>query len=221
MIDTTEKVTSTTSVVNYTTSWDIYGIDWCEYDKEENIQRLLISSYKYDYSNKLQVISPTIPKDKVLQFDEESSSIKMLHEIDAIYPPTKVMWAPSPYSYHTDVFAFSGDYIRIYRLDGDSSVPIVDAILNKVSSVRFLDSQDNSPDRCSPVSSFDWNPFNTNIIAATCLDSICTIWDIDVFFLSFAYTLGSTSNFKSESTQQGNLRYCFFSKQQQYIHYMW
>lgn len=61
----------------------------------------------------------------------------MLHEIDAIYPPTKVMWAPSPYSYHTDVFAFSGDYIRIYRLDGNSSVPIVDAILNKVNAPRF------------------------------------------------------------------------------------
>ncbi|KAM7453924.1 hypothetical protein BLSTO_05325 [Blastocystis sp. subtype 1] len=159
MIDTTGETPPTKSVVNYTTPWDIYGIDWCEYDKEESIQRLLISSYKYDYCNKLQV----------LQFDEESSTIKTLHEIDAIYPPTKVMWAPSPYSYHTDVFAFSGDYIRIYRLDGNSSVPIVDAILNK----------DNSPDRCSPVSSFDWSPFNTNIIAATCLDSVCTIWDID------------------------------------------
>ncbi len=69
---------------------------------------------------------------QVLQFDERSSQIKKLHEIDAIYPPTKVMWAPNPYSYHTDVFAFSGDYIRIFRLDGDSSLPIVDAILNKV-----------------------------------------------------------------------------------------
>ena len=69
---------------------------------------------------------------QVLQFDERSSQIKKLHEIDAIYPPTKVMWAPNPYSYHTDVFAFSGDHIRIFRLDGDSSLPIVDAILNKV-----------------------------------------------------------------------------------------
>ena len=69
---------------------------------------------------------------QVLQFDERSSQIKKLHEIDAIYPPTKVMWAPNPYSYPTDVFAFSGDYIRIFRLDGDSSLPIVDAILNKV-----------------------------------------------------------------------------------------
>ena len=73
---------------------------------------------------------------QVLQFDEKSSQIKKLHEIDAIYPPTKVMWAPNPYSYRTDVFAFSGDYIRIFRLDGDSSLPIVDAILNKVVLVR-------------------------------------------------------------------------------------
>lgn len=77
---------------------------------------------------------------QVLQFDEKSSQIKKLHEIDAIYPPTKVMWAPNPYSYHSDVFAFSGDYIRIYRLDGDSSLPIVDAILNKVRVVHDVHS---------------------------------------------------------------------------------
>ena len=44
----------------------------------------------------------------------------------------------------------------------------------------MTETQDNSPDRCSPVSSFDWSAFNTQIIAAATLDSICTIWDIDM-----------------------------------------
>ena len=30
------------------------------------------------------------------------------------------------------------------------------------------------------MTAFDWNQFNTQIIGATTLDSICTIWDIDV-----------------------------------------
>lgn len=56
----------------------------------------------------------------------------MLYELNTMYPPTKVMWIPDPQRFHNDVFAFSGDYLRIYRLDGETSCPIVDAILNKV-----------------------------------------------------------------------------------------
>ena len=55
MVDQEEDSALSKSIVNYTTSWNIYGIDWCDYDKEEDIQRLLISSYKYDYTNKIQV----------------------------------------------------------------------------------------------------------------------------------------------------------------------
>lgn len=55
MVDQEEDNVLTKSIVNYTTSWNIYGIDWCDYDKEEDVQRLLISSYKYDYTNKIQV----------------------------------------------------------------------------------------------------------------------------------------------------------------------
>lgn len=62
----------------------------------------------------------------------------MLHELNTMYPPTKVMWIPDPQRFHSDVFAFSGDYLRIYRLDGETSSPIVDAILNKVVAILAI-----------------------------------------------------------------------------------
>lgn len=53
------------------------------------------------------------------------------------------------------------------------------------------------------MSSFDWNAFNTNILGATCLDSICTIWDIDVylFILSQSQVQQPISKIKAHSKE--------------------
>lgn len=69
---------------------------------------------------------------QIIDFDEISGVVTKVTDINATYPPTKVMWTPNPHIYHTDIFAYSGDYLRIYRLTEGSSIPIVDAILNKV-----------------------------------------------------------------------------------------
>ena len=42
------------------------------------------------------------------------------------------MWIPRNNGHHCDVFAYSADYLRIYKMDPYSSTPIVDSILNKV-----------------------------------------------------------------------------------------
>ena len=55
-----------------------------------------------------------------MNFNQESGIIEKLHEVNTMYPPTKVMWIPNPQSFHCDVFAFSGDYLRIYRLDNET-----------------------------------------------------------------------------------------------------
>ena len=79
------------------------------------------------------------------------------------------MWIPKVNPDHIDMFAYSADYLRVYKIDPISSSPLVDSILNK----------DTSPDRCSPVSSFDWNQINTYLVGAVSLDGICTLWNIE------------------------------------------
>lgn len=43
------------SVISYDSPWKVYSIDWCNYGKQNDCQRLLLSSYKEDYSNVIQV----------------------------------------------------------------------------------------------------------------------------------------------------------------------
>ncbi|CBK20512.2 uncharacterized protein [Blastocystis hominis] len=146
------------SIITYDTQWPVYGLSWCTYDNSDDCQRLLLSSFRPDYKNYIHI----------LNFHEREARISKLQEISVTYPPTKVMWIPRNNDSHSDVFAYSADYLRIYKMDPYSSIPIVDSILNK----------DTTPDRCSPVSSFDWSEVNTNIIGAVSLDGICTLWDI-------------------------------------------
>lgn len=89
------------------------------------------------------------------------------------------MWIPKVNPDHIDMFAYSADYLRVYKIDPISSSPLVDSILNKVSPFVRCSLQDTSPDRCSPVSSFDWNQINTYLVGAVSLDGICTLWNIE------------------------------------------
>ena len=43
------------SVISYDSPWKVYSIDWCNYGKQNDCQLLLLSSYKEDYSNVIQV----------------------------------------------------------------------------------------------------------------------------------------------------------------------
>ena len=43
------------TVVSYDAPWNIYGIDWCNYGEQSDSQRLLLSSFREDYSNAIQV----------------------------------------------------------------------------------------------------------------------------------------------------------------------
>ena len=43
------------TVVSYDAPWNIYGIDWCNYGEQSYSQRLLLSSFREDYSNAIQV----------------------------------------------------------------------------------------------------------------------------------------------------------------------
>lgn len=55
MSDQKDDVKSQTSIISYTAPWTIYGMDWCDYDVSFQRQRILLSSYKPDYSNGIQV----------------------------------------------------------------------------------------------------------------------------------------------------------------------
>ena len=43
------------SIITYDAQWPAYGLSWCSYDNSDDCQRLLLSSFRADYKNYIQV----------------------------------------------------------------------------------------------------------------------------------------------------------------------
>lgn len=84
-----------------------------------------------------------------------------------------------------DLVATAGDYLRLWRVT-DSEVR-QECMLNNVysiimyvniSSPTFILQNKNS-EFCAPLTSFDWNETDPNILGASSIDTTCTIWGLE------------------------------------------
>jgi WD repeat-containing protein 68 len=89
-----------------------------------------------------------------------------LSEFNHPYPATKIMWSPAKDSEHDSV-ATTGDYLRVWRVSEDGTVEDPPALLNNNSKSEY----------CAPLTSFDWNETDPNMIGTSSIDTTCTIWD--------------------------------------------
>jgi len=150
--------------------WTAYTLAWCRRPAEEARLKMAIGSYKEEYSNQLQIVQLT--KDTTGR-----GKFRKLCEIDHPYPPTKIMWAPSTFSYSasqadgavTDLLATTGDYLRLWTLDGNNKADMK-AILNNNKHTEY----------CAPLTGFDWSELDPSVLATCSIDTTCTIWDVTV-----------------------------------------
>lgn len=71
------------------------------------------------------------------------------------------------YNFSIDKLNYSGDYLRVWRTgDGDTRMECV------------LNNNKNS-DFCAPLTSFDWNEIDPNIVGTSSIDTTCTIWGLE------------------------------------------
>lgn len=87
--------------------------------------------------------------------------------ISQIYPSTKVMFVPDKTGCYPDLLATCGDYLRLYTLTDNGNYD------------EHTLSSYHAPDKCTPLTSFDWNPSNLSMIGIACIDTTCTIWNIE------------------------------------------
>lgn len=88
---------------------------------------------------------------------------------DHQYPPTKLMWLPNESSANKDVMATSGEYLRIYGLEGTYH-----------DQPKLLcELKNNKPEYSAPLTSFDWNIEDNQIIGTCSIDTTCTVWDLE------------------------------------------
>lgn len=108
--------------------------------------------------------------------EEESSEFVCRNTFDHPYPTTKIMWIPDTKGIYPDLLATSGDYLRIWRVGADGLTTIkmflscfnVFACVSQVSDTEtrlecLLNNNKNS-DFCAPLTSFDWNEVDPNLL---------------------------------------------------------
>jgi WD40 repeat protein len=82
---------------------------------------------------------------------------------------TKLMWCPdkAPLSATRDLLATTGDYLRIWNVSPHG--PKLEATLNNNKNSEY----------CAPLTSLDWNREDPSLLGTACIDTTCTIWDVN------------------------------------------
>uniref|UniRef100_A0A7S3AMF5 Peroxin-7 n=1 Tax=Haptolina ericina TaxID=156174 RepID=A0A7S3AMF5_9EUKA len=152
---TTESAPKRKEIYTYQAPWLIYGMNWSV--RADQRFRLAIGSFEEEYSNSVRII----------QLDEEAHQFVDNGGFEHPYPTTKIMWIPDATGARRDLLATTGDYLRLWNVNDNKSVRL-ECLLNNNKNTEF----------CAPLTSFDWNEQDPNIIGTCSIDTTCTIWDI-------------------------------------------
>lgn len=216
-------------IYKYLAPWPLYSMNWSvRPDKRfrlalgrwvvsiqaNRIRKILISSFIEEYNNKVQIIS----------LDEETSEFTAKSTFDHPYPTTKIMWIPDSKGIYTDLLATSGDYLRVWRA-GETETQLQCVLNNNKNS-----------DFCAPLTSFDWNEVDPNLVGTSSIDTTCTIWGLETgqvsFFLQFLEWFFNSIFYSAtweslrcwsrqnsiNRTWQGSLRHCIFKSRRRTGH---
>jgi len=142
-------------IYKYEAPWPLYALNWSV--RPDKRFRLALGSFVEEYNNKVQIVS----------LDEDSSEFVPKATLDHPYPATKIIWIPDNKGIFPDLLATSGDYLRVWRA-ADSEIKL-ECLLNNNKNSDF----------CAPLTSFDWNEVDPNLIGTSSIDTTCTIWGLE------------------------------------------
>lgn len=163
-------------VCNYNFHFPLFGLDWSMDDF------VCVSSYKEDSRNKLQVIQ-----------SNDLVSWQNVAESDITYPISNIQWLPS--HLHPRQLATGSDSLRIWSLNDEtgSLQEQINLSLYKHKKQRHSNKsvlRENTHGNGSsswdssilgelpPVTSFHWNPIDTNLLVSSSIDTTCIVWDL-------------------------------------------
>jgi len=102
------------------------------------------------------------------QAHDLGNSLYKAGEFDHPYPCTKILWTPDVRNQGgRDLLATTGDYLRVWNVQTDS--PKKECLLNNNKTSEY----------CAPLTSFDWNETDPNILGTSSIDTTCTIWSLE------------------------------------------
>ncbi|CAH1239068.1 DCAF7 [Branchiostoma lanceolatum] len=142
-------------IYKYEAPWTVYSMNWSV--RPDKRFRLALGSFVEEYNNKVQVVS----------LDEDTSDFVVRSTFDHPYPTTKIMWIPDAKGVFPDLLATSGDYLRVWRVNENDTR--LECLLNNNKNSDF----------CAPLTSFDWNEVDPNLLGTSSIDTTCTIWGLE------------------------------------------
>eukprot|EP00505_MAST-04D_sp_SCG-Rhode-Island_P003157 Stramenopile-MAST_4_protein_3157 len=155
-----QKNTKQKEIYDYHAAHTVYGLGWSA--RRDKKFRLAVGSFIEEYNNKVEIIQ-LLP-----DADGEDGSFQPTATFDHPYPTTKIMWMPKPELGDKDLLATTGDYLRIWAVDDD----------NEVRLQQLLNNSKNS-EYCAPLTAFDWNETDRNLVVTSSIDTTCTVWDVE------------------------------------------
>ncbi|CAI4052705.1 hypothetical protein SKDZ_16G0300 [Saccharomyces kudriavzevii ZP591] len=156
---------SMASVCEYQSHYPLFGLDWSVDDY------VCLGSYKEDSRNKLQVLH-----------SNDLLSWENVVDANVVYPVSKIQWVPS--QLHPRKLATCSDSLRIWNVNPEERH--LQGQVN-LSLCKYNRQHPTSPATADdmkvigtfpPITSFDWNTVDTNLIISSSIDTTCIVWDL-------------------------------------------
>ncbi|CCH58031.1 hypothetical protein TBLA_0A02310 [Henningerozyma blattae CBS 6284] len=161
-------------VCEYESNRPLFALDWSQDDY------VCLGSYKEDNLNKLQIIHTG----DLLNWNRVA-------EYNVTYPVSNIQWIPA--QLQPRKFATCSDSLRLWSLREDTSS--IEEILNlsycKYNKLRQNTTTNGTNDsrtsvgvdpsvlgQFPPITSFHWNPIDTNFLISSSIDTTCIVWDL-------------------------------------------
>ncbi|ODV93733.1 hypothetical protein PACTADRAFT_51490 [Pachysolen tannophilus NRRL Y-2460] len=199
----------------YEGHYPLCNTDWSNM-KGLEVQSIALSTYRDDPINKLQILHgfPNYNRgsndsqnertfkngDNRLINDGNNDSglgIGMTSEVDGFqfykvseasvnYPITHLQWDPSMAAGRSNLerLATSSDCLRIYDIETDQTTEESKLI----EKLTLTNSKNKNFNQLPPLTSFDWNTMDPNLIITGSIDTTCTLWDLSKGSASMAKT---------------------------------
>lgn len=77
------------------------------------------------------------------------------------------------------MLATTGDFLRVWQVTEDGQLDRRSQLSNvNLNFKPKLILKNKSSEFCAPITSFDWNTVNVNLVGTSSIDTTCTMWDI-------------------------------------------
>lgn len=156
---------SMASVCEYQSHYPLFGLDWSADDY------VCLGSYKEDSRNKLQVLH-----------SNDLLSWESVVDADVVYPVSKIQWVPS--QLYPRKLATCSDSLRIWSVSPEERQFQEQINLSLCKYNRQHPANPAAADDMKvigtfpPITSFDWNTVDTNLIISSSIDTTCIVWDL-------------------------------------------